>query len=131
MNTSKRQFRSVFDKPPPQPDNIAEILSAVETVANKDNIGNLVRPSDTAKDEAAQPLASDNVTTLAPRRARKVTPAQTQKKTVELPTYVWDEILLKSAKEKNTQRYLVLQAFKDAGYTVHDIDLYKDGRRGN
>lgn len=130
MNRAKPKFTSVFAKP--KEETITEMLDAVDQVADKANIGTLVRPDDAPATPEPTPQAQDsNVTPLPNRRPRKVTPAPTQKKTVELPTYLWDELLLKSAKEKITQRYLVLQAFKDAGYTVHDIDLFKDGRRGS
>ena len=44
---------------------------------------------------------------------------------------LWDDLRLISAKEKKSQRYLVLKAFKDAGYNIHDVDLFEDGRRAS
>lgn len=103
---------------------IKATMTVVKQMAQEKGVPTLV---ETTTDDTA----ANNVTPLSARRARKVTPAPTQKKTIELPVYLWDEISMKAPKEKTTQRYLVLQAFKDAGYTVHDIDLFKDGRRGS
>lgn len=129
MSRPKPKFRSVFDEPE---SDIGEMMEAVDQVADADNIGNIARPSDNPTSLAtARPAATPetNVTPLAPRRVRKVNPAPTSRGTVELPTYLWDAIAEKGVKEKVTKRYLVLKAFKDAGYTVHDVDLFKDGRR--
>ncbi len=132
MNQPKRQFRSILN--PAEPD-ITEIMNAVNTATHEHDIPSLVRPSDAnAKSpttEGDDAPADSNVTPLTTRRAKKVNPAPTQKKTMELPTYLWDELRLISAKEKKAQRYLVLKAFKDAGYNVHDVDLFEDGRRAS
>lgn len=129
MSRSKPKFRSVFEEPETD---IGQMMDAVDQVADAEDIGNIARPSDgpapLARTKHTAVLES-NVTPLTPRRARKVNPAPTSRGTVELPTYLWDDLAEKGAKEKVTKRYLVLKAFKDAGYTVHDVDLFKDGRR--
>lgn len=129
MNAPKRKFESVLAKTEAattgaEAPSHAEIAAAVDQVADQHNVGSIVRPSD-----APRVVPESVVTPL--RRVKKVMPAPTTKSTMELPTYLMQEIALKSAKGEGTKRYLVLKAFKDAGYTVNDIDLYKDGRRGN
>jgi len=129
MTRSKPKIRSIFEEPEAD---IGQMMEAVDQVADAENIGNISRPSDNPAPLASTlpPAAPEsNVTPLAPRRVRKINPAQTSRGTVELPTYLWNDIAEKGVKEKVTKRYLVLKAFKDAGYTVHDVDLFKDGRR--
>jgi hypothetical protein len=127
MTRPKPKIRSIFEEPDAD---IGQMMDAVDQVADAENIGNIARPSDNPAPLASTSSASDsNVTPLTPRRVRKVNPAQTSRGTVELPTYLWNDIAEKTVKEKVTKRYLVLKAFKDAGYTVHDVDLFKDGRR--
>jgi len=128
----KRQFTSVFDQPQPatrEPD-IEEMMSAVDRVVDEQNIPTNVFPKD-VKAKQAKEAELSNVTPLATKRARKVNPAPTERFTVELPAYVVKEIKQKTVTEDATVRYLVIKAFKDAGYTVNNVDLFKDGRRGN
>ncbi|WP_409562183.1 hypothetical protein RLW55_01345 [Hyphomicrobium sp. B1] len=134
MNKPTKRFRSVFDDPtekdgrPTEVPHLDELMDAVDKEVQRSNIPSLVYPKDEKAKRDAQDAA--NVTQL-PKRARKVNPAPTERFTVELPAYVVKELKQKTITESATVRYLVIKAFKDAGYTVHDIDLFKDGRRGS
>lgn len=129
MSQPKRQFRSILT---PQEPDIDEIMDAVDSAAQRDDIPSLVRPSDAkAKTAAAasEGAPAATVTPLPPRRERKVNPASTVRWTIEGPEYLLKQIKERMIKEGGTQRYLTLKAFKADGYTIHDVDLYKDGRR--
>lgn len=120
MTAPKPEMKNVFD-----PSNVTATMSAVKQIAREKGVPSMTVPGG----EQASEAAGDSVVPL--KKVRKVTPAPTSKGTMELPQYLWEELALKGVKQKVTKRYLVLQAFKDAGYSVHDIDLYKDGRRAS
>lgn len=46
-----------------------------------------------------------------------------------IPSYVDQQLSLKSADERVTKQYLVLKALSEQGYLVHDVDLVKDKRK--
>ena len=66
---------------------------------------------------------------LSRKNSEKARRAPTVKKTYALPDYVARQLRLKAAKEGVTERYLVLQALKEAGVSIKDVDLHRDGRR--
>lgn len=56
---------------------------------------------------------------LAPRHSARVS----------IPEYAWTEILTLIAKERVTSNYFILRALRNAGITIHDVDMEEDGRR--
>lgn len=65
---------------------------------------------------------------VSPDKRKKGRSAATTKKTYELPTYLAKELRLKAASESVTERYIILRALKEAGFTVEDEDLVIDRR---
>lgn len=63
------------------------------------------------------------VTPHQERKARGPKPAPVRRYSVDLPVYLIDEITEKAYRKKCKKRTLFLNAFKDAGFTVKDIDL--------
>jgi len=50
--------------------------------------------------------------------------------TVEVPSYLADDIRKRISTKKQTKKSVVLNAFNDAGFYVAAEDLVEDGRRG-
>jgi hypothetical protein len=94
-------------------------------------------PSTTFPTKGSQ--QAPNVSTLpdpkpepAPQpRKPKTRSAETRRFSVTLPVSLLDQIHKRylQGKGKHTYRFIVTQAFKDAGYDVSEHDLIEDGRR--
>lgn len=115
-----RQFKSL---------DLSKIKSAVGEVAKENDVPKLVHPS-----VPAVPAISDDASpalqlTPAKRAARKNNPAPVKRVAVDLPDYLVKAITKQHAEQGVTKRYLYLQAFRAAGYTVNDVDMLEDGRR--
>jgi hypothetical protein len=122
------RFKSAL-KPKEVPD-FAAIEAAVDEVADRHDVGNLTKPSDAPPTQVLQ-KASDNVTPM-PRKekpARKPSRAEEGKLSVMVPVYLLEAIDKKRTRNK-TKRFIVLQAFKEAGFEVREADFMEDGRRG-
>lgn len=48
---------------------------------------------------------------------------------IEVPSYLDDELHQKAAAQRVTKQFLVMQALKQAGYKIHDVDLVEDRRK--
>jgi hypothetical protein len=103
---------------------IDQLASAATTYAVKDNIPVQVHPRPVQPAGQGAPAASEPVVKLA--RAEK----RFERFTVEIPTYLYDDILKRIGSKKQTKKSIVLNAFKDAGFYVAAEDLIEDGRRG-
>ena len=101
---------------------IDQLASAATSYAVKENIPVHVHPRPVQP--AGQGEAADPVVKLAPAQGRF------ERFTVELPTYLADDIRQRLSTKKQTKKSIVLNAFKDAGYYVAAEDLIEDGRRG-
>ncbi|WP_414462357.1 hypothetical protein [Hyphomicrobium sp. DY-1] len=131
-NTTPPRFKPALAKSP-MPD-FEAIASAVDAVATKNDVGNLTKPSAALASTStpATPTPSDNVTALPPRKDRapkKAARAEEAKLSLMVPVYLLEAIDKKRTRNK-TKRFIVLQAFKDAGYEVREADFMEDGRRG-
>ena len=130
MTAPPTRFKTAITKDPakamPSEEDLAEIAAAVNEVANSNNVGSVVRPSDA-------PQAHVSAAVDAPPRKEKPTRTQqaapSGKLSVEVPVYLLEAIDRKRNLTK-TKRYIVLKAFKDAGYEVREADFKEDGRRG-
>jgi hypothetical protein len=128
MTAPPTRFKTAITKDPakamPSEEDLAEIAAAVNEVADSNNVGSVVRPSDA-------PPASATAAALPkkekPTRAQHAAPSG--KLSVEVPVYLLEAIDRKRNLTK-TKRYIVLKAFKDAGYEVREADFKEDGRRG-
>ncbi len=118
------------------PPEIQRTMDAVQEVAAANNIPTQRFPSNTATSPAPQSPASpagtaSNVRNFGPasqpavqeKKARGPKPALVRRYSVDLPVYLIDEITDKAYRKKCKKRTLILNAFKDAGFTVKDIDI--------
>lgn len=123
MNSPKPQFKNAFAKEPP---NFDAISAAIDQVAIKNDIGSMIKPS-----EAQATTPTTTVVTLPKkeRGPRKPQRAEERKLTVMVPLYLL-EAIEKKRTLTTTKRYVVLSAFKAAGYEVREVDFMEDGRRG-
>lgn len=115
------------------PPEIQKTMDAVKEVAAATNIPTHHFPSN--RPVVHQPAAEaattspSNVQPFQPvtphqeRKARGPKPAPVRRYSVDLPVYLIDEISEKAYRKKCKKRTLFLNAFKDAGFTVKDIDL--------
>lgn len=94
-------------------------LAAVSKLTEEQNIPTLVHPK-----------ATDVAETKVAHRKKGPQPAANIRTSLELPDYLRKEMARKTADTRKTLRFQVLDALKANGYTVHDIDLHEDGRRG-
>lgn len=131
-SSQSSRFKSALaNKPMPDFDAMA---AAVDHVADKNDVGNLTKPSTALASTAtpAMPAPPVNVTALPPRKDRapkKAARAEEAKLSLMVPVYLLEAIDKKRTRNK-TKRFIVLQAFKDAGYEVREADFMEDGRRG-
>lgn len=129
-NAQPSRFKSAL-KPKDVPD-FAAIEAAVDEVADRHDVGNLTKPSNAPPAPVLQTVpAADNVTPM-PRKeksARKPSRAEEGKLSVMVPVYLLEAIDKKRTRNK-TKRFIVLQAFKEAGFEVREADFMEDGRRG-
>lgn len=110
-----------------------EIIDAVKVEAEASNIPAVPQPrtpkpipviqASQALDETAAPPAPDNITSLAPRKARGPKPAPVRRVSVDLPLYLIEQIRSKSFHADKTKRRVILEALNAGGLTVKDIDL--------
>lgn len=125
MTPPRGKFKSVLAPDEPLTESPhGEIADAVNAVADAQNVGSMVRPQDA-------PLSTANVTALHKKEKspRKPSRAEEGKLSVMVPVYLLEAIDKKRTRNK-TKRFIVLQAFKEAGYEVREADFMEDGRRG-
>ncbi|CEJ87869.1 conserved hypothetical protein [Hyphomicrobium sp. GJ21] len=118
----------------PAPD-VDKIDKTIETYSERKDTPYMTKPSEqraasetAAPAPAAAPLAKDNVTTIKHRP--KKTAAETKRVSHDFPLYLIKELRMAAAQSGKTQKFLILNALKAGGFTVHDADLEEDGRRG-
>jgi hypothetical protein len=123
---------------------LADIKNAVKEVARQSDIPTVTFPSaqgtQAAPNAAEETLHAAATNTEAPapsahlvtlqsppvtqeRKVRGPKPAPVRRTSVDLPVYLIEEITDKAYRKKCKKRTLILNAFKDAGFTVKDIDL--------
>jgi hypothetical protein len=129
---SDPRFKSAIKRPIHDYDAIAKVI---DSVADKSDIGTVVLPSAAAalppKPAVLQIAPADNVTPMvrkekAPRKKQR---AAEGKLSLMVPDYLL-EAIDKKRNRTMTKRFIVLQAFKDAGYEIREADFMEDGRRG-
>lgn len=111
--------------------NLASIKQAVRDVAKEGDIPTTTYPStQPAEGVLAATMPVEKVTPLKREKPmRKSVRAEEGKLSVLVPVYLLEAIDKKRSRSK-TKRFIVLQAFKDAGYEVREADFMEDGRRG-
>lgn len=132
-----------MNKPQRTLPSLADIKNAVKEVARQSDIPTVTFPSAQATQPAPNtaeeshhaapsapetPASAAHVGALQPlptqeRKARGLKPAPVRRTSVDLPVYLIEEITDKAYRKKCKKRTLILNAFKDAGFTVKDIDL--------
>lgn len=104
-------------------------LAAAKQVAKETNVPSLSYPHD--EPTSGKPSPASNVTALpAPipteRKARGPRPATVRRYSVDLPVYLIDNINEKAFKTKHTKKRVVLEALRDGGFDVKDIDIHEE-----
>jgi hypothetical protein len=126
MNAPARPtFGAIPLGPMTQPKDIDKMASAAKSYAVKDNIPILAHP---------RPVKLAGEGASAPASAPTAVPAADappyQRFTVELPNYLYEDIVKRIGTSKQTKKSIVLNAFHAAGFYVAAEDLITDGRRG-
>jgi hypothetical protein len=82
-----------------------------------------------AKEGAAPPIAKD--ATTAPPSQRRPAVARTKFASfrVDLPEYLDQELTVRSARDRVTKTYLIMDALRRAGFKVQPEDLVTDRRK--
>jgi hypothetical protein len=107
-------------QPVAAPVDFDKLASQATTFAEKENIPRQVHP---------RPLTA-TTGQGANAAATKADIKTVERFTVEIPTYLYEDIKQRLAAKKQTKKSLVLNAFHAAGYYVAPEDLVEDGRRG-
>ncbi|CFX04346.1 protein of unknown function [Candidatus Filomicrobium marinum] len=115
------------------PPELQATMDAVKEVATAQNIPTQRFPSHASnKVTELQPTASEHHSGNLPRtsqpatqerKARGPRPAPVKRYSVDLPLYLIAEIREKAHRRNCNKRTLILNAFKDAGFTIKDIDI--------
>lgn len=63
------------------------------------------------------------------RAARKTGPSVQKRIALDMPVYLIKAIAEDALERDVTRRYLFLEAFRKAGYTINEADMVEDGRR--
>jgi len=111
-----------------------EQAETIKQFASENNIPSTVFPGKaTHKASNVSTLPAPDKPDPAPKPQAKAKPRSTETRrfSVNLPVSLLDQIHKRylQSRGKHTHRYIVTQAFKDAGYDVSDQDLIEDGRR--
>src|ERR1700733_149406 len=104
------------------PLDIDKLASQATSFAEKDGIPRQVFPRLVKPEgQGAMPAVAD--TAVPPARA-------IERFTVEVPSYLYEDIRKRIGTRKQTKKSIVLHAFAAAGFYVAPEDLIEDGRRG-
>jgi hypothetical protein len=123
---------------------ISGTLNAAKEFSDEENIQSfttpkkgaaLTAPADTQPAEAAttEPAAS-NVTPLtratpsAPKAAKGPRPVPTKRFSVDLPLYVFDQLHNKVHATRMEKKEIILEALRDGGFSIKDVDIYRKGK---
>lgn len=108
------------------------VTDIIGQFAKEKGIPTVVFPTEApAKPEA--PPAKETVTTLRAekpkRKAADLThPAPIKRVTLELPNYLVDDVKAKALKNESTVRFIIVDALRDKGFFVAEVDHKKDLR---
>lgn len=122
------------DKPLPSFRSIAAPLDADDAALDRVN-ASLGVPKLTKADLSENPKLfhfKSEVVSAKADAARSAAPsarAPAEKLTIEIPAYLGDAIRRAAVVDRKTARHVVMEALKEAGFKVEDVDLVPDGRR--
>ena len=105
---------------------IDRLTSGATAFAEGENIPKTTFPR--AVKAAGQGASSPAPTTGTEKIAAEAKPFE--RFTVEIPTYLYEDIRKRISTKKQTKKSVVLNAFHAAGFYVAAEDLIEDGRRG-
>lgn len=126
MKTSARpQFAAI---PLGAPRDFDKLASAAKTFAEKENIPTTSFPQ-VVKSEGKGGTAVTVPTATPSAPATEPVAPTFRRFTVEIPTYLYEDIKTRISKKDQTKKSVVLNAFHKAGFYVAAEDLVEDGRR--
>lgn len=122
-------------RPPFQSIELDTMDARLEAKAAEKGIPTLVQtraepPQETKPPEAAAAQVQ------APRKpaktaAREATPRSRMKSLkVTLPDYAWIDLKKRTAERMVSLRYFIMEALREKGISISDVDMVEDGRRG-
>ena len=120
---ARPQFAAIPLGPPRDIDKLA---SAAKSFAEEENIPTPSFPH-VVRAEGQGATVTPSATASAPT-AEAVAPTF-RRFTVEIPTYLYEDIKTRISKKDQTKKSVVLNAFHKAGFYVAAEDLVEDGRR--
>lgn len=129
MTTEQPAFKriGIIKSRPRTIDEVLAPMAAVDAFAEETNVPAIVFPADRADDAK---IETSPPPVAKARAKREQGPSASVRFSVEVPDYLHQELLKRGAAGRVTRRYLVMQAFRDAGYVIKDVDMTEDGRRG-
>ena len=110
------------------------IDARLEAKAAEKGIPTLVTPKTEPSPEAKAPAAAV-AENPAPRKPPKAMPHEATPRSrmkplkIELPDYTWVALKKRTAEEMVSLRYFIMEALREKGIPINDIDMVEDGRR--
>ena len=96
--------------------------SRLEQLAAAKGVGAMTPPAEPSLPQHAARKSAVSGLMPSPRNTMK-------RLGLELPPYAWTDLRIKAAERGWTVRYFVMQALKQQGVVIHDVDMIEDGRR--
>ena len=111
------------------------IDARLEAKAAEKGIPTLVTPKTEPPPEAVTPASVIAEMTPPPKKPAKATPHEATPRSrmkplkIELPDYTWVALKKRTAEEMVSLRYFIMEALREKGIPINDIDMVEDGRR--
>jgi hypothetical protein len=111
------------------------IDARLEARAAEKGIPTLVTPKTETPPEAVTLPAANAEITPPPKKPSKAIPHEATPRSrmkslkIELPDYSWVALKKRTAEEMVSLRYFIMEALREKGIPINDIDMVEDGRR--
>ena len=128
--TSAKAVRPAF-----QSIELDPIDARLEAKAAEKGIPTLVTPKTEPPPVAVMPAAAIAEIPPPPKKPAKANPQEATPRSrmkslkIELPDYSWVALKKRAAEEMVSSRYFIMQALREKGIPINDIDMVEDGRR--
>ena len=112
------------------------IDARLEAKAAEKGIPTLVNPkTETPPEARIVPAPAAAEISPPPKKPAKATPHEATPRSrmkplkIELPDYTWIALKKRTAEEMVSLRYFIMEALREKGIPINDIDMVEDGRR--